>query len=71
MNAQPKRLDLNDIYAKRAKEAGVCFAISTDSHNATSLDYIKYGVNQARRGWLEEKDVINTLSLSALRKLLG
>lgn len=71
INAQPKRLDLNDIYAKRAKEAGVRFAISTDAHNADSLGYMKYGVYQARRGWLEEKDVINTLSLSALKKLLG
>ncbi|AKF24857.1 DNA polymerase III [Sulfurovum lithotrophicum] len=71
INAQPKRLDLNDIYAKRAKEAGVRFAISTDSHNAASLDYMKYGVYQARRGWLEEKDVINTLSLLKLKKLLG
>ena len=70
INAQPKRLDLNDIYAKRAKEAGVRFAISTDAHNAASLDYMRYGVYQARRGWLEEKDVINTLSLSALKKVL-
>ncbi|SFV69550.1 DNA polymerase X family [hydrothermal vent metagenome] len=70
INAQPKRLDLNDIYAKRAKEAGVRFAISTDAHNAASLDYMRYGVYQARRGWLERKDVINTLSLSALKKVL-
>lgn len=70
INAQPKRLDLNDIYAKRAKEAGVRFTISTDAHNAASLDYMRYGVYQARRGWLEEKDVINTLSLSALKKVL-
>ena len=71
INAQPKRLDLNDIYAKRAKEAGVRFSISTDAHNAASLHYMKYGVYQARRGWLEKEDVINTLSLGKLRKVLG
>ena len=70
INAQPKRLDLNDLYTKRAKEAGVRFAISTDAHNAASLDYMQYGINQARRGWLEKGDVINTLSLSALKRTL-
>jgi len=70
INAQPKRLDLNDIYTQRAKEAGVRFAISTDAHNAASLHYMKYGVYQARRGWLEKEDVINTLSLEELRKVL-
>ncbi len=70
INAQPKRLDLNDIYAKSAKEAGVKFALSTDAHNAASLQYIKYAVFQARRGWLEKKDVINTLSLDALKKVI-
>ncbi len=70
INAQPKRLDLNDIYAKRAKEAGVRFTISTDAHNAASLHYMKYGLYQARRGWLEKEDVINTLSLGELRKVL-
>jgi len=70
INAQPKRLDLNDVYTQRAKEAGVRFAISTDAHNAASLNYMKYGVYQARRGWLEKEDVINTLSLGELRKVL-
>ena len=70
INAQPKRLDLNDIYTQRAKEAGVRFAISTDAHNAASLHYMKYGVYQARRGWLEKEDVINTLSLEELKRVL-
>jgi DNA polymerase (family 10) len=70
INAQPKRLDLNDIYTKRAKEAGVQFVISTDAHNAASLAYMKYGIFQARRGWLEKKDVLNTYSLKALKKAL-
>ena len=70
INAQPKRLDLNDIYAKYAKEAGVKFAISTDAHNIGALEYMRYGVFQARRGWIEKKDTINTLSLNELKKVL-
>jgi DNA polymerase (family 10) len=70
INAQPKRLDLNDIYTKAAKEAGVRFALSTDAHNVASLKYMKYAVFQARRGWLEKKDVINTLSLEEFKRVL-
>ena len=70
INAQPKRLDLNDIHLKAAKEAGMKFAISTDAHNTFSLAYMKYGINQARRGWIEKEDVINTLSLKKLRRVL-
>ena len=70
INAQPKRLDLNDVYTQRAKETGVQFAISTDAHNTASLYYMKYGIYQARRGWLEQEDVINTLTLEELKKAL-
>ena len=66
INAQPVRMDLDDIHIKRAKEAGVRFAISTDAHNRDSLDYMRYGLHQARRGWLENKDIINTLPLDEL-----
>jgi len=55
INTQPKRLDLNDIHAKYAKEAGVKFAISTDAHNIATLEYMRYGIFQARRGWIEKK----------------
>lgn len=71
INAQPQRLDLNDIYVKFAKDIGIKFAISTDSHNSASLVYMKYGIYQARRGWVEKKDVINTLSLSKLKQILN
>jgi DNA polymerase (family 10) len=67
INAQPERMDLNDVNIKIAKEIGVKFAISTDAHNTATLNYMKYGINQARRGWLEKKDVINTFSLHKLR----
>ena len=70
LNAQPDRLDLDDIYCKAAKEAGVKIALSSDAHCVNDLHYISYGISQARRGWLEKEDVINTLPLTQLRKLL-
>ena len=70
INAQPDRLDLNDIHTKMAKEMGVKMAINTDSHNIFSLYYMQYGINQARRGWCEKDDIINTRSLAELKKLL-
>ena len=68
INAFPDRLDLNDINARRAKEAGVMVAIGSDTHVIGQLDNMSFGVAVARRGWLEKKDVINTLSLDRLRK---
>jgi DNA polymerase (family 10) len=70
INAYPLRLDLNDIYAKKAKEMGVPIVISTDTHITNQFDYMSYGVSIARRGWLEKKDVLNTLSYSSLLKAL-
>jgi DNA polymerase (family 10) len=70
VNAQPERLDLNDIHCKAAKEHGVKVAISTDAHSTNELDMIRFGVGQARRGWLEADDVINTRSREGLRELL-
>lgn len=65
----PTRLDLNDINARRAKEAGARLAISTDSHHIEQLDYIKFGVATARRAGLSKKNVVNTLSLKELLKV--
>jgi DNA polymerase (family 10) len=70
LNAQPDRLDLNDTHCKLAKKMGLKLAISTDAHTTTSLDYVRYGIDQARRGWLEPDDVINTRSWRDLKKLL-
>lgn len=61
INAQPDRLDLNDVQIKMAKDAGVKLVISTDAHRAEDLDHMRYGVDQARRGWCEAGDVVNTL----------
>jgi DNA polymerase (family 10) len=63
INAFPTRLDLNDTWAKTAKEKGVKMSIDSDAHDAEHLSVMRYGVNVARRGWLEKKDILNTLSL--------
>ncbi|MBU0686307.1 MAG: DNA polymerase/3'-5' exonuclease PolX [Candidatus Margulisbacteria bacterium] len=70
LNANPHRLDLNDIYCHKAKELGVKVVIATDAHNADSLYLMYFGVITARRGWLEKKDVLNTLPLKNLLNLL-
>lgn len=71
LNAQPDRLDLSDVQVQRAKELGVKVAINTDAHSVDTLRYMGYGVDQARRGWLEKGDVVNCMRLPALRKWLG
>ncbi len=70
INCNPDRLDLNDNYARMAREMGIKISVSTDAHSVNSLQYMKYGIAQARRGWLEKKDVLNTQSLDGLRRLL-
>jgi DNA polymerase (family 10) len=70
LNANIRRLDLYDTYCKIAREEGVLIAINSDAHNIAALDHMQYGVGQARRGWLEKKDVLNTRPLKELRKLL-
>jgi DNA polymerase (family 10) len=70
INAQPDRLDLNDIHIHAAKQAGVTLAISTDAHSVDGFQYMRFGVDQARRGWLTADDVINTRPLADLRKIL-
>lgn len=62
----PDRLDLNDINIRRAKEAGVKMVINTDTHRKDQLRYMELGVAQARRGWAEKKDIINTCPLTKL-----
>jgi DNA polymerase (family 10) len=70
INAEPDRLDLNDIHAPAAKTMGVKLAISTDAHSINAFECMRFGIDQARRGWLTAADVINTRSLAELRKLL-
>jgi DNA polymerase (family 10) len=71
LNANPRRLDLKDTHVQRAKELGVPVVISTDAHSVSELGYMRYGVDQARRGWLERDDVLNTLSAKKFGKWLA
>ncbi len=68
INSHPERLDLKDEYIRRAKEAGVKMIINTDSHHKNQLSLIKFGISQARRGWVESDDIINTKPLNQLLK---
>ena len=70
INSYPDRLDLKDEHIMWARRHGVKFAVATDSHSTIHLDFMKYGVAQAGRGWLEKGDVINTWPLAKLRKFL-
>ena len=60
INAHPSRLDLEDIYARRAVDLGIPLCINTDAHSPADLEMLHFGVATARRGWVEAKHVINT-----------
>jgi len=66
----PERLDLNAENIRRAKDLGIKMIIGSDSHSQYHLPLIVYGISQARRGWAENKDIINTNSLAKFIKLL-
>ena len=66
INSQPERLDLDDVWARRAKELGAMLVIDTDAHSAAHLSFVRYGVAVARRGWLEKSDILNALSVEQL-----
>jgi DNA polymerase (family 10) len=61
LDAQPQRLDLNDVHLYRARELGVKIVIDSDAHSVEHLRFMRYGIDQARRGWLEKPHVLNTL----------
>jgi len=71
LNANPMRLDLNDIYCAAAKSHGILIVVSTDAHSTETLDDMGYGVLQARRGGLTKRDVANTRTWPQLKKLFG
>lgn len=71
LNAHPSRLDLDDVACRMAKDAGVLISIATDAHSTLDFSNLDFGVGQARRGWLEATDVLNTRSLPKLRALLA
>jgi DNA polymerase (family 10) len=71
LNAHPERLDLLDTHCQQAREEGVLVSINSDAHSVADFDNLRFGIGQARRGWLEKADVLNTRSLTALRRLLA
>jgi DNA polymerase (family 10) len=71
LNALPDRLDLTDVHCRMAKDEGVLVAIDTDAHGVDGFEVLKYGVGQARRGWLERKDVLNARPLKELKTWLA
>ena len=70
INAQPTRLDLNDIHCRMARDAGVLMAINSDGHHGDDFGNLVYGIHQAQRGWVEPAHVINTRRLGELKALL-
>ena len=70
VNGSMYRLDLNDVMAKAAQEAGALLAIGSDAHSTAQMDQIRYGVFQARRGWVEARSVVNTWAWPKLERWL-
>lgn len=71
LNTQPARLDLSDTACQMAKAEGVLVSVNSDAHSAIDFDSLQLGMGQARRGWLEKADVLNTRSIDELRPLLA
>ena len=70
LNAHPERLDLLDTHCRMAKDEGVLVSVNSDAHSAFDFEQLRYGIGQARRGWLEKADVLNTRPLAELLRLL-
>ena len=70
INAYPARLDLSDTHSRMARDMGVLLSVNSDAHSTSMFDYLSYGIDTARRGWLAADDVINTFSLNRLRRVL-
>jgi DNA polymerase (family 10) len=69
INGQPDRLDLRDVHARAAKEAGLKLLIDSDAHSIGAQNYVELAVGQARRGWLTRDDVVNTRPWKHVEKL--
>lgn len=70
INAHPQRLDIDWVHCKRAKALGVHVVINPDAHSTGEVPYVRYGIDVARRGWLEKKDIFNTQSVTQVTKAL-
>lgn len=71
INSYPERLDLNDLNVRRAKESGVKMVIDTDAHQKDQMNFIEFGIAQARRGWAEKEDIINCWPLEKLLRFFN
>ena len=69
INGQPDRLDLQDVHARAAKEAGLKLVVNSDAHQVAAQGYVELGIGQARRGWLTKEDVANTRTWKQLDRL--
>jgi DNA polymerase (family X) len=69
INGQPDRLDLRDVHARAAKEAGLKLCVNSDGHQVRAQNYVEFGIGQARRGWLTKDDVLNTRTWKQIEKL--
>ena len=69
INSQPDRLDLSDVHARAAREAGLKLVIDSDGHQISALDYVELGIGQARRAWLTKADVVNAHTWKQILKL--
>ena len=70
VNGHPSRLDLDDVHCRAAKQMGLRLAISTDAHSTVGLSAMRFGVDQARRGWIEPEDVLNARPWNELKRML-
>jgi len=70
IDAQPARLDMNDVNTRAAIDAGCLISIDTDAHSTEQLNYMRIGIGTARRGWTKKSDVINTNGLQKMKKML-
>ena len=71
LNANPARLDLNELHLAAAKRLGIPIVINTDAHSTSGMDVMQYGIKQARRGGLTKADVVNTRSWEEFKKLVN
>jgi DNA polymerase (family X) len=71
LNTRPSRLDLDDVHCRMAKDLGLRIAISTDAHSTMGLGAMRFGIGQARRGWIESGDVLNTRRWPDLEPMLA
>jgi DNA polymerase (family 10) len=69
INSQPDRLDLRDVHARLAGEAGVLVPVTTDAHSTGALAYAELGIAQARRAWLTKKQVLNTRTWAQIARM--